>query len=350
MTDATVTSLDFIDLDRGRLARRMSARMVGGAAVLAFGVTVGVFLIDERPAPAPAAAALPVEKTVPAVVVEAARTMAPGYGALFDPSSIQGPSSIVLAQVAPLASTFVFALAPPPAEQAAVEPEIVLPAPTTVAAVERMIESVPLPEPRPPELRPAAGQNPVRLPNRTGPSRSRVAVAAPAPPDNRNFLQKLFGLAPPPGPALGYAAPEEGLFGRRLTAPPTLGYDRWTAVYDIAAHTVYMPNGARLEAHSGLGDKLDDPSQVHVQNRGATPPHLYDLTPREQLFHGVQALRLNPVGGGGVFGRTGLLAHTYMLGPKGDSNGCVSFRDYDAFLQSYAAGEVRRLAVVARLN
>jgi hypothetical protein len=32
-----------------------------------------------------------------------------------------------------------------------------------------------------------------------------------------------------------------------------------TAVYNIAAHTVYLPNGTKLKAHSGLGDKLDDP-------------------------------------------------------------------------------------------
>jgi hypothetical protein len=84
--------------------------------------------------------------------------------------------------------------------------------------------------------------------------------------------------------------------------------------------------------------------------RGATPPNVYELTPREQLFHGVQALRLIPVGSGDVYGRTGLLAHTYMLGPNGDSNGCVSFRNYNAFLQAFQNGEVKRLVVVARLN
>ena len=53
---------------------------------------------------------------------------------------------------------------------------------------------------------------------------------------------------------------------------------------------------------------------------------------------------------GDVFGRVGLLAHTYMLGPKGESNGCVSFKNYDAFLTAYQNGQVKRLAVVARLD
>jgi hypothetical protein len=128
-------------------------------------------------------------------------------------------------------------------------------------------------------------------------------------------------------------------------------YARTTAVYDISAHTVYLPDGKRLEAHSGLGDKLDDPRSASVRMRGVTPPHLYDLKMREALFHGVPALRLNPVGGeDAIYGRSGLLAHTYMLGPNGDSNGCVSFKNYEAFLQAYRSGEIKRLAVVARLD
>jgi hypothetical protein len=35
-----------------------------------------------------------------------------------------------------------------------------------------------------------------------------------------------------------------------------------------------------------------------------------------------------------MFGRDGLLAHPYMLGPNGQSNGCVSFSDYPAFLDA----------------
>jgi hypothetical protein len=127
-------------------------------------------------------------------------------------------------------------------------------------------------------------------------------------------------------------------------------FDRWTAVYDISAHTVYLPNGTKLEAHSGLGARLDDPRFVHERMRGATPPSVYELALREKPFHGVRALRLKPTDGGKVFGRRGLLAHTYMLGPKGDSNGCVVFKDYNVFLQAFEAGVLKRLAVVARLD
>jgi len=56
---------------------------------------------------------------------------------------------------------------------------------------------------------------------------------------------------------------------------------------------------------------------------------------------------LDPVGGSAaIYGRDGILAHTYMLGPNGDSNGCVSIRNYDRFLQAYLRGEVKRLVVV----
>jgi hypothetical protein len=41
-----------------------------------------------------------------------------------------------------------------------------------------------------------------------------------------------------------------------------------------------------------------------------------------------------------------MLAHTYMLGARGDSNGCVSFKDYARFLRAYQNGEINRLVVV----
>ena len=39
-----------------------------------------------------------------------------------------------------------------------------------------------------------------------------------------------------------------------------------------------------------------------------------------------------------------------MLGPNGQSNGCVSLKDYDEFLAAFRRGEFNRLLVVERLN
>ena len=166
-------------------------------------------------------------------------------------------------------------------------------------------------------------------------------------------FEKLFGKREASGPALAYAAPDGGIFNNGKSLSPGImpPNDGLTAIYDITARMVYLPDGTKLEAHSGLGPKMDDPRHVHVRMHGATPPHVYDLIPREALFHGVQALRLIPVGGeGAIFGRTGLLTHTYLLGPRGNSNGCISFKDYDAFLRAYQNGKVKRMVVVASIN
>lgn len=148
---------------------------------------------------------------------------------------------------------------------------------------------------------------------------------------------------------LSYAVSEQNVL-REGENNPIVRYGQWTAVYDISAHTVYMPDGTKLEAHSGLGDRLDDPGHANERNRGATPPSIYDLELRDQPFHGVRALRLIPSDDRKVFGRTGFLAHSYMLGPNGSSHGCVVFRDYRSFLEAYVNHEIKRLVVVARLD
>jgi hypothetical protein len=122
-----------------------------------------------------------------------------------------------------------------------------------------------------------------------------------------------------------------------------------TAIYDITSRTVYLPNGRRLEAHSGLGDQMDDPRHVTAKNTGPTPPNVYELKLRESRFHGVRAIRLVPTDSTKMYGRDGILAHSYLLGPNGQSNGCVSFKDYAAFLDAFDRGEVNRLVVVERL-
>jgi hypothetical protein len=171
------------------------------------------------------------------------------------------------------------------------------------------------------------------------------AIRAVASAEATTIFEKLFGK--PGAVTLAYAAPDDANLGG---AHSTGLYDRSTAVYDISARKVYMPDGTTLEAHSGYGDLLDDPRHPEARDRGVTPPNVYDLAPRETLFHGVRALRLIPVDDGKVFGRSGFLAHTYMLGPNGDSNGCVSFKDYDTFLAAYLNHEITRLAVVSRVD
>ena len=132
---------------------------------------------------------------------------------------------------------------------------------------------------------------------------------------------------------------------------PLVGRNDGVAVYDISAATVYLPNGERLEAHSGLGYMVDNPRYADRKNSGPTPPDTYNLVRLEGRFHGVEALRLVPADGNNKYGRDGLLTHTYLLrGRPAESNGCVAFKDYDRFLAAFKRGDVRRLVVVASLS
>ncbi|UDL88784.1 DUF2778 domain-containing protein [Mesorhizobium sp. PAMC28654] len=164
---------------------------------------------------------------------------------------------------------------------------------------------------------------------------------------------------PGSGDVLAYARPDTPSGGlgqafKNLFSGPRGGIGgagNGVAVYDISAKTVYLPDGQRLEAHSGLGVMVDQPRYVDQKDRGPTPPNTYDLTLRETRFHGVEAIRLTPVGGRAKYNRVGLLAHTYMLsGGRAESNGCVVFKDYGRFLAAFKKGNVTRLVVVPRLN
>jgi hypothetical protein len=206
-----------------------------------------------------------------------------------------------------------------------------------------------LDETRPEPTTPAPVATPAERNDRpiSRPAPPRVAETAPLPPARPAEIDSR------PNPPAPIPRPERfAAIGdaRSHGFSPAARYDQFTAVYDLTAHTVFLPNGAKLEAHSGLGEMLDDPRYVSEKDRGPTPPHVYELSLRESVFHGVQALRLNPIGADGMYGRDGLLAHPYMLGPNVDSNGCVSFKDYDAFLQAFQIGQVKRLVVVARLD
>ena len=362
----------------GAFLHRLRSRTAPGALVLAAGLGFGAWLLYVRPVSPPSFGAL---RTV-ALPAAAPAPIANPFGEL---------AALRPAPVAPAAFSQHFA--PPPASPAvarqAANPFGALVNPgfqagPQLAGLESAVPAsilpparAPLPPLKPPDLfAPTLAEAP--LPPTRPPELARLAsddAGASATRDNRGILERLLGVgatpAPVPAPSVVAYAPTEtlvpraqvnptpepsatpshGLFGLGYTpVNPAARYDGHTAVYDISAHKVYLPNGAQLEAHSGYGDLLDDPRHVNTRMRGATPPNVYELTPREELFHGVAALRMKPVGSGELYGRAGLLAHPYMLGPGGDSNGCVSFKDYDAFLQAYQTGQVKRLAVVAKLD
>ena len=348
------------------------------AAALAWSSLAGLWILHSCPSGDPLSAgaptlALPVNPTplaaTLATTTPAAMPPLRRYAGLLDPALTGDHRPVSFARIAALRSSFDQAAPPaPPAavaelaptapqpaqawtvvakleETPATEALLVPPAPTQAEAE----QTIPLPVPRPATLLPGranVAQNAAATPRdvKTGirPESSGV----------QSVFDKLFGTEQPTGPALAYAAPEDRSVQSAIkTAFARPGaVDSATAVYDIAAHTVYLPDGTRLEAHSGLGNRLDDPRGVAERMRGPTPPNIYQLGLREQLFHGVRALRLTPVGDKPTYGRAGLLAHTYMLGARGDSNGCVVFKNYKAFLQAYDTGAVKRLEVVERLN
>jgi hypothetical protein len=239
-----------------------------------------------------------------------------------------------------------------PTEQASAEQEQSQPATAVPAVQMAAVEddtkpqaaapAIPLPKSRPVEAN-------LELPSAAPASTGSVAVAS-AQPDDRSWFQKLSALLPSGGLKMASLGPDAGGISRGGPDLTKFGYDKQTAVYDITAHVVYMPNGVKLEAHSGMGRLMDDPAHVSEKMLGATPPAVYNLKMREHIFHGVEALRMLPEDANATLGRTGLLTHPYMLGPNGDSNGCVSIKDYDYFLTAYKSGEVNRIVVVPSFN
>lgn len=341
MTYYTDTPSDFRAQERAELSRRAIRQTFFGGSALASAGAICFWILNVSLNTQQVPPAQPAPVRIVEVAPRPARAVLNEYASLFDATSSLGAAPTTFSKPATFESRWA-AVSPAdePPKVAVAQTREVTPLPTVVQEV---ADAIPLPMPRP------AG---IRTAQTSGPSRQDIAkenraVALATPEKPPTIFERLFGRQQSNETTLAYAAPDGGVFGNGESV--TGGrYDRYTAVYDISAHAVYLPNGTKLEAHSGLGDMLDDPRRVDLRMRGPTPPATYNLTLRESLFHGVQALRLNPVEGT-TFGRTGLLAHTYMLGPNGDSNGCVSFRDYNTFLQAYKRQEIKRLVVVARL-
>ncbi len=215
---------------------------------------------------------------------------------------------------------------------------------------DQMPDSVPLPSPRPRALDNRAAMPPAedRRAPQPQPGDRLIAPPAPprapttviAPPAARQQPNSRVAIAKPDNPTPGVGQVFRNLFG---AARPSSG----VAIYDISAKTVYLPDGTRLEAHSGIGAMADNPRYVAQRMNGPTPPHTYNLSMRETRFHGVEALRLTPVDNQNRYGRTGLLAHSYLLrNGRAQSHGCVAFKDYSRFLSAFKQGKIKQLVVV----
>jgi hypothetical protein len=213
---------------------------------------------------------------------------------------------------------------------------------------ETMPESVDLPPARPNVAKPAPEKPAVAA----KPKRDRTETAAaparePTAPEPRRRTRSERGETQ----ALAYARPDNpagGAFGKLFKSPKAGGK---VAVYDISAATVHMPDGSKLRAHSGIGKMADNPRYVHVKMKGPTPPNTYRLSMREKRFHGVEAIRMTPVGEQTMHGRDGILAHSFLLrGGRAESHGCVAFADYPKFLKAFKQGKITHMIVVPSMS
>lgn len=207
-----------------------------------------------------------------------------------------------------------------------------------VAVFDDLPDNIPLPA-----RRPRIDNSPADTPDKA--PAPRVASTPKEPASPKPTKRDRNG-----GEMLAFAKPDNpresgGLFSSLFSrSAPKAGAG--VAVYDIAAATVTMPDGTKLEAHSGIGKMADNARFANEQMRGPTPPGTYKLSMRESLFHGVEAIRMTPVSGN-TYGRTGFLAHTELLrGRPEQSHGCVAFKDYKRFLAAFKRGHITRMVVV----
>jgi hypothetical protein len=211
--------------------------------------------------------------------------------------------------------------------------------------------TVALAEPAKPEAqKPAAAARPQRqqqaeqrAPRERGGSLFRSPRAAP---DSRKPA-----ASPDRQEALAYARPDkpDNAFKKLFNDTPKAGNK--VAIYDISAAVVHMPDGTKMEAHSGIGKMADNPRYVNVKMNGPTPPNTYRLSMREKLFHGVEAIRMTPIGNQTMHGRDGILAHSYLLrGGREESHGCVAFANYPRFLKAFKQGKITHIIVVPSMS
>ncbi|WP_244530254.1 tlde1 domain-containing protein [Rhizobium sp. NFR07] len=278
-------------------------------------------------------------RTVLASAMESLVMVAPrGDGAM--PDMIQDAETVTkVAELKEMKPVEMASLETPSAEEASADEETAEIQEETVALAPAQDYSLPQAGPMP-VLRPASGtRGDDARPN----ALAAIASVAPQKPGRASDSDKPTVLA--------FAKPDNPMREEPVSPSPTPkmpGIGSKVAIYDITNGVVHMPNGTKLEAHSGIGSMRDNPKFTHVKMRGPTPPGTYKLSMRESLFHGVAAIRLTPVDGKPPQGRTGLLAHSFLLRVRGDSHGCVAFAEYPRFLKAFQRGEITHMIIVPK--
>jgi hypothetical protein len=190
------------------------------------------------------AAMIPAREEAPALTVEQKN-----YAALMDVTYSLGAPPVAFKPTV-VAAPDTQRAAPSQAEIANAAPEVALPpqAPTRVA------KAVPLPASRPADFK-FAQTSRVKPGHSEMVERAKNAALAAMAAKTPSLFDRLFGKKPEPGPVLAYAGSDGGVMsdGTAKTPAGTSEDDKLTAIYDITARTVYMPDGSKLEAHSGLG-------------------------------------------------------------------------------------------------
>src|SRR5579863_6581222 len=282
---------ELVSLDHGRLSWKIFALTLSSVAALALSGIIGIVVLYGHPEASAALDphALPPDAAkvvglrgeeqpgvMPPVRAEAHRQVAEiTYGHLLDLTFELGSKPVTLADSHPVGAQFALA----EADQTKVaDAEHLVQNPDEPD--EDLVQNVPLPAPRPADLNFSPSHGQPHAHNRVAEQQTTTTVAAaPSTDSNGNFFDKIFGNGgqqqqQPAGPALAYASPDVGGLGGLLggtTQKPVINvasYGQATAVYDIATHSVYMPDGSVLEAHSGLGDSMDDPRSVAEKMRG----------------------------------------------------------------------------------
>src|SRR5690606_24242319 len=119
---------------------------------------------------------------------------------------------------------------------------------------------------------PQEGPLPVSRPENAAKALETMAVARLAKPAKPGRPAAAEEAEEPETAVLAYARPDNPVKPSSKSVPwPDLG-TRKVAIYDITNGVVHMPNGTKLEAHSGIGKMRDNPKYTHVKMKGPTPP------------------------------------------------------------------------------